>query len=483
MIKKLDLVWFYIISVIFIAVCVFSFAIDVPVAPFVPLVLIMLALGILSFDKFLLLIVFLVPVSIPVRDIGGGIGMNMPVEPMMALLAVGVVVKWLLSSSIDFRITKHPISIAIIAYTLWLLITTITSSMPIVSGKFLIAHLWFVILFYFTATQLFKKFNNIKAFIWCFTISLSLFAAYTLVLHSQFSFDRYSAYTISRPVYPDHGIYGATLAFIVPIIVAFIFYRRSLKISYLATSFLTGFLLVLVLSIVFSYTRAAWLSLVAALGAAVIFWFKIKMRTILLVMLGIIAVLIYKWPDIEQSLSHNKQRSDDDLDDHLQSVYNISNDQSNLERINRWNSAVNMFMERPVMGFGPGTYSFQYAPYQNVKDRSLISTNAGDLGNAHSIYFGALAETGFLGVIFIIGIFFITVATGMRVIYKATNNKVKGIAIGALCGLITYIVHGALNNYNDFDKTAVLMWGFTAIITALDVFHLKKIEATNQQNA
>lgn len=483
MIKKLEVTWFYIAAAIFIAVNIFSFAVDFPVAPFFPFLLAIILLGILSMDKFLLLIVFLVPLSIPVRDIGGGVGMNMPVEPMMALLAIGVLVKWVLGNTIDFRITKHPISIAVIAYTLWLVITSITSSMPVVSVKFLLAHLWFVILFYFTMSQLFKKLSNMKAFVWCFVISLSIFAAYVLVLHSQFSFDRYSAYTISRPMFPDHGIYAATLAFIVPLIAAFIWYRKSLKISYINTTVLSFFLLILLLSIVFSYTRAAWLSLVAALGAVIIFWLKIKLRTILLVMLAAVALFAYKWPDIEQSLSHNKQRSDDDLDAHLHSVYNISNDQSNLERINRWNSAVNMFWERPVVGFGPGTYSFQYAPYQNVKDRSLISTNAGDLGNAHSIYFGALAETGFMGVIFIIGIFFLTVATGMKVIYKTSDKRVRALAIGALCGLITYIVHGALNNYNDFDKTAVLMWGLTAIITALDVFHLKKIEATNQQNA
>jgi hypothetical protein len=41
----------------------------------------------------------------------------------------------------------------------------------------------------------------------------------------------------------------------------------------------------------------------------------------------------------------------------------------------------------------------------------------------------------------------------------------------AILGLITYYVHAFLNNYSQYDKIAVPLWAFTAVITALDLYH------------
>ena len=43
---------------------------------------------------------------------------------------------------------------------------------------------------------------------------------------------------------------------------------------------------------------------------------------------------------------------------------------SNLERINRWQSAFRLFKERPILGWGPGAYQFVYAPYQKAKEKT-----------------------------------------------------------------------------------------------------------------
>jgi putative inorganic carbon (HCO3(-)) transporter len=41
----------------------------------------------------------------------------------------------------------------------------------------------------------------------------------------------------------------------------------------------------------------------------------------------------------------------------------------------------------------------------------------------------------------------------------------------AMLGLITYYVHAFLNNYSQYDKIAVPLWAFTAVVTALDLYH------------
>lgn len=70
-------------------------------------------------------------------------------------------------------------------------------------------------------------------------------------------------------------------------------------------------------------------------------------------------------------LEKNRQDTSSNLEEHLQSISNISTDASNLERINRWHSAFRMFAERPIFGWGPGTYSFEYAPFQLSTEKLL----------------------------------------------------------------------------------------------------------------
>ena len=43
--------------------------------------------------------------------------------------------------------------------------------------------------------------------------------------------------------------------------------------------------------------------------------------------------------------------------------------------------------------------------------------------------------------------------------------------MGILMGLMTYFVHGTLNNFLDTDKLSVPFWAFIAMLVSLDVYH------------
>jgi O-antigen ligase len=127
-----------------------------------------------------------------------------------------------------------------------------------------------------------------------------------------------------------------------------------------------------------------------------------------------------------------------------------------------------------VFGFGPGTYQFEYAPYQRSDEKTLISTNFGDKGNAHSEYIGPLAESGLIGMLSILGIILFTILTGLRVYNMSGNREIKMLSLSILLGLITYFFHGTLNNFLDTDKASVPFWGFIAILVALDIYYVRK---------
>jgi len=170
-------------------------------------------------------------------------------------------------------------------------------------------------------------------------------------------------------------------------------------------------------------------------------------------------------------LEQNRQGSTNNLSKHAQSITNITTDDSNMERINRWKCAMRMFKEKPAFGWGPGTYMFEYAPFQFSYDRTSISTNAGNRGNAHSEYIGPLAESGVLGMLTFLLIVIFVVYYGIKVYRNTADDTLKKIAISVLIGLITYFFHGTLNNFLDTDKASVPFWGFIGIIVAIDVYN------------
>jgi O-antigen ligase len=157
--------------------------------------------------------------------------------------------------------------------------------------------------------------------------------------------------------------------------------------------------------------------------------------------------------------------------EHVKSISNVATDASNLERLNRWSCAWRMFKLKPVFGWGPGTFMFQYAPFQLEREKSEISTNAANRGNAHSEYIGPLTESGVLGTISFLAIIIYTIITGVKLWYRVQDRNIRILSLSLLLGLITYYLHGLLNNFLDTDKASALFWAFTAAIVTIDVYH------------
>lgn len=436
-----------------------------------PLVLGILLLYIFSLDKVLLLISFLTPLSINVSDLDVGLAISLPVEPMLFGVLILFLGKLLYEGKYDKKIALHPVSIAIYAMFFWMIVTTFTSELPLVSIKYFIARLWFVIPAYFLAALAFKKPKMIHWFVWLYIAGLLIVVTYTLINHAANGFGGKAAHWVMTPFYNDHTAYGSALAIYLIFAVAYLFYP-NLKKSTRFLIFLT--IAILIVAIVFSLCRAAWISIFAALLVLVVVLLRIKFRWILTSVVVILAVFSTFEHQIIDSLEKNDQESSANLVEHLRSISNISSDASNLERINRWQSALRLFEERPFFGWGPGTYQFVYAPYQLSKEKTIISTNAGDGGNAHSEYIGAMAEMGFMATLILIALIGTFIYTGIKTFNKAKNRESKVLSMAATLALISYFVHGVLNNFLDTDKLAIPVWSCMAIIVVVNLYFADK---------
>ena len=469
--KKAIIGWLYAVAAVFVAIALYMVVNKNSYVFYaLPVVLGILLLYIFSLDKVMMLISFLVPLSV-VLDGFGQLAVSLPAEPLLAGVLILFVAKLLYDGHYDQSIARHPVAIVIYCMFLWMVVTTITSEMPVVSIKFIVSRLWFVIPSFFVCALLFKKPKNIDWFIWLYMASLCIVIVYTTIIHAQHGFDNDSAHWVMSPFYNDHTAYGAALAIYLILGITYALLpdiKRSRRILILCTVALLS------IGMVLSSCRAAWLSLAAALGVLVCVWLKIKFRWILTTVIILVGLFFTFQHQIIDALEHNNQDASGDIVENIQSITNISTDASNLERINRWQSAFRLFAERPVFGWGPGTYQFVYAPYQMSKERTIISTNSGDGGNAHSEYIGPLAEQGFMGTLLMLTFVITVVYTGLKAYHRATNKKARMLALGSTLAFFSYFIHGFLNNFLDTDKLAVPIWSCAALIVVLDLYYSRQ---------
>jgi putative inorganic carbon (HCO3(-)) transporter len=461
----------YILSALFIALAGIGVYLEHYIVLLIPAMLAVVWAAVFKLDYLILFIVFCTPLSINLENMdGANVGMYLPTEPLLFGVLILFVFKIISGKSVDPAIFKHPISFYIYAYLTWMIVTCISSEEPIISFKLLLTRLWFIIPLYFITAHIFSDIKKLKLYVYLYVFTLSVVIIYAITRHAEFKFSKEAAHWVMEPLFKDHTIYGAVLAMYFPMLIALLMQRKT---PGLIRFFLTTTFIILSAGLVLSFTRAAWVSLLAAALILIPLLLRIPLQFIVIGIFISGFIAVSNWEDLKIQLEGNKQESSSNLDEHVKSISNVSSDASNLERVNRWNCALELFKKRPVFGWGPGIYQFVYAPFQRAKDKTIISTNQGDGGNAHSEYLGPLAEQGALGLAMVVALIYGISQLAFRLFYTLKNRDLKILTAGAYLGLVTYFVHGALNNFLDSDKASVPFWGFTAMLVAIDLYHKK----------
>jgi len=434
-----------------------------------PIALLLVYLAIFQTETLFLSLAFFTPFSINIEEFSKSFGLFIPTEPLLFGLMLILLFFQFKTPFVDKQIWKHPIIISVLVFISWMFVTAITSSNVLVSFKFILSKLWFIVPILFFGTHFFKKEANRNWFILLFIIATSCTIIYTLIHHSTYDFGEKAGHWVMSPFFKDHTIYGAIIAMIIPLLLSWYF---SEKYAPLIQISLIGIIIIVFFGLYFSYTRAAWLSIAIAIIVGLIIHFKVNFKLLLFLASVACIFLFFQWDTIQMELARNThEHTTEAFDERIQSAANVTTDASNLERINRWNCALSMFQQRPIFGYGPGTYALEYAPFQEAKNLTIISTNFGDMGNAHSEYLGALAEMGLIGLLtfiaFVIAIFYSAIQ--LYYSWPADDKQTRIKIFGMILSLTTYFSHAFLNNFLDTDKAAIPVLAMCSIIIVLDL--------------
>lgn len=432
-----------------------------------PAVLLLLWVAIADFQRIFYLMMACIPISVEV-ELPGGLGTDLPSEPLMWLLTLAAI-GWFLRHwrTVDGRFLRHPISLALLAHVAWTIVTVATSTDFLVSFKFLLAKGWYVLVFFFLAGHILQEERDFKRLLWWFFVPLALTVSIILARHAPHGFSFKEVNYVMGPFYRNHVMYACSLAIFLPFVWYGTYWYR--RFSGLWWVLVLGIAL-LILGINFAYTRAAYVALAAAVG---IYW-VVRQRLLQAALLafciafaGFVATVTRgdNWlafaPDYERAVSHTR------FENLLEATTKLE-DISIMERVYRWVAAAYMIEDRPLTGFGPGNFYFNYKNYTVSSFKTYVSDNP-ERSGIHNYYLMITVEQGVPGLLFFLAFCFAVFLTGQRAYHDTATPARRRILMSALLSFMLIALLMLMNDFVETDKIGSLFFLCAAVLVNADL--------------
>jgi len=433
----------------------------------IPLAVLVFWLAVVDFRKVFFLMLACIPISVEM-ELPGGLGTDLPSEPLMWVLTL-VGVAWFVRHwrSVDGRFVRHPISLALFLHLAWTAVAVIGSTDFLVSFKFLLAKGWYVIVFYFLAAHILKDERDQKNLLWWFFVPLILTVTIILIRHAPHGFSFKEVNYVMGPFYRNHVMYACLLAIFLPFVWYGTYWYRRYSGAWWLLVLGIGLLIV---GINFAYTRAAYVALVAAAG---IYWLVRRKLTKVVLLVSCIAVVGFativtkrdNWlafaPNYERAVSHTS------FDNLLEATTKLE-DISIMERVYRWVAAAYMIQDRPLTGFGPGNFYFNYKKYTVSSFKTYVSGNP-ERSGIHNYYLMVTVEQGIPGLLFFLGFCFTVIFMGQQIYHRTPNPGRRRILVSALLSFTLIALLMLMNDFVETDKIGSLFFVCAAVMVNCDL--------------
>lgn len=433
----------------------------------VPAALLVIWLTVVDFRRVYFLMLACIPLSIEM-ELPGGLGTDLPSEPLMWLLTLTSVV-WFLRHwhTVDSRFLRHPITLALLAHLAWTTVCVVTSSDVLVSFKFLLAKGWYVIVFYFLAGHVLRETRDFKDLLWWFFLPLLLAVLSVLVRHAPSGFSFKEVNFVMGPFFRNHVMYACSLAVFLP----FVWYATYWYRKYSGTWWvLVAGMAIFLLGINFAYTRAAYVALAAAVG---IYWLirrrliRISLLVFSVVFAGLILTVTSRdnWlefaPNYERAVTHTR------FENLLEATTKLE-DISTMERVYRWVAAAYMIQDRPYTGFGPGNFYFNYQKYTVSSFKTYVSDNP-ERSGIHNYFLMVTVEQGVPGLVFFLLFCLLVIFKGQQVYHYTPDAGRRRMLVAALLTFMLITMLMLMNDFVETDKIGSLFFICSAILVNMDL--------------
>ncbi len=464
---NVEIVWFWSGAILFLVSLLLGYYIQQPLlvlAAFLPPLLFLFFKDVrIGFYALL----FSIPISINLEETLR-VGVDFPDEPLMLLLTASFLFFVLYNfNKINWTyLRNNPLVILVLASFIWTAISVLYSENPILSSKYLIKKIWYLIPFFFFPILFFTDTKVLIRSVQLLLIPMLLLILLITYRHSLVGFSFEKTHDPLQPFFQNHVMYGSILSCLLPVSVGAIMLSRKLSIQWLFSLFL---LVCILVGVYLAYSRAAWMAVLFSVMA----YFFSKWRLMHFAMLGFYVLVgsgVY-WlsnqnkfldfkPKFEKTIMHES------LEDHIMATIQ-GTDLSSAERYYRWIASIRMAKDRPLTGVGPNNFYDYYKSYTVVSFRTWVSRNP-ERSTTHNYFLFMLTEQGIpamiLYAILIIAIFWY----GQKVYHQSITKRDQTIVLCALSLVAAVFINNFFSELLERDKIGSLFYLSLAAIISVD---------------
>lgn len=450
-----------------------SISLEQPLFLAIPIALVFVFLTILDTSKTYYFLLACIPISIE-YSFPNGFGTDLPTEPIAVGFLFVFLLKW--AKNKDFlpkAFWWHPITLVLLAHLFWIFITTVNSSLFIVSFKYFLAKVWYIVGYFILAAFFIKNKQDYKRFFQVIFIPLTLVTLAVVFRHAQLDFSFSKINHAVAPLFRNHVNYACILVIFLP----FLYFvpriqkpKNSFQIwHWLAIAFF-------LLAIYLSYTRAAYVSVLLMIACYFIIKWKLIRHCIALasviVVLGIVNLIqdnnyIDYAPNFERTITHEQFNN-------LISATAKGEDISTMERVYRWVAGYQMIQEKPFFGFGPGNFYHFYKGYTLTAFQTYVSDNPEKSG-IHSYYLMTFVEQGFFGLLLFLLLSVIVLIKGEQIYHHSSDQDYKKMAMAALLSTIAILAILIINDMIEAVKVGSFFFINMALLVNIDLRNKKQL--------
>jgi O-antigen ligase len=211
-----------------------------------------------------------------------------------------------------------------------------------------------------------------------------------------------------------------------------------------------GFLaFMMVCSLVFTFSRGAWIGFVVAAGVYVLL--KDKRLIIPCIILAVIVLVCV--PSVGNRISY--MLSPEYIESSLRGG-----------RLVRWLTGLEILKFYPWMGVGLGQFGGAVA--MNNGTSFLVGYTDTKTFYMDNYFLKTAVESGIIGFVAFVILMYCVIINGYRTIKLAKDNTTKQLSIGILAGLCGVITHNWVENIFEVPLMTSLFWIFAAVMMVLN---------------
>lgn len=415
-----------------------------------------------DYRRLFYLIFAVLPFSIEYYFEGAGLGTDLPSEPLMLVLTgIGILVMIKRGFAFERSYVRDPIFILLLLHLFWIFITSFNSGHYLISFKYSLAKIWYLVPFFFLPLIFMEdRTVAVRAYDILYKI-LFVSICIVLVRHAMEGFSFVASYDVVRPFYRNHVTYAAISVICLPFV--WMFYRT--QTAGIGKKWLAFVLVIFMVGIYFSYTRAAILSIFIAIGAYYVIHLRLMKPALGLgIFAGAIGILFLSWnnryldfaPEFERTITHYE------FDNLLEATYKLE-DISSMERVYRWMAGFEMINERPWLGFGPATFYSEYKAYAISRFQTYVSDNP-DQSGVHNYFLMLFVEQGVIGFLIFLLLCLILLVRTEDLYHKLTQERDKLLIMASGLSIIIILAMSLINDLIETDKVGPFFFFNAAIL-------------------